>query len=80
VPGLYDVDRLDLSANSTLNGTAQAAVSRFLVSLNTPEGAKAVGMFGKNLLNPDNDLSKIIYSFYAVRKHAAGRAAAHPGG
>ena len=63
VPGLYDVDRLDLSANSTLNGTAQAAVSRFLVSLNTPEGAKAVGMFGKNLLNPDNDLTKIIYSF-----------------
>ena len=63
VPGLYDVDRLDLSANSTLNGTAQAAVSQFLVSLNTPDGAKAVGMFGKNLLNPDNDLTKIIYSF-----------------
>ena len=63
VPGLYDVDRLDLSAYSTLNGTAQAAVSKFLISLNTPEGAKAVGMYGKNLLNPDNDLSKIIYSF-----------------
>ena len=60
---LYDVDRLDLSASSTLNAAAQKAVSRFLISLNSPEGARAVGIYGRNLLSPENDLSKIIYSF-----------------
>lgn len=63
VPRLYDLDRYDVSADSTLNSTAQQSVSQFLVSLNSAEGAAKVGMYGKNLLNPENDLSKIIYSF-----------------
>lgn len=63
VPRLYDLDRYDVSADSTLNSAAQQNVSQFLVSLNSTEGAAKVGMYGKNLLNPDNDLSKIIYSF-----------------
>ncbi|NOT17130.1 MAG: hypothetical protein HOP20_03555 [Sulfuriferula sp.] len=63
VPRLYDLDRYDVTADSTLNAAAQKSVSQFLVSLNSTEGASKVGMYGKNLLNPDNDLSKIIYSF-----------------
>jgi membrane peptidoglycan carboxypeptidase len=63
VSRLYDLDRYDVSADSTLNSAAQQSVSQFLVSLNSTEGAAKVGMYGKNLLNPDNDLSKIIYSF-----------------
>lgn len=63
VPRLYELDRFDLTADSTLNAPAQKAVSQFLISLNSVEGADKVGMYGKNLLNPDNDLSKIIYSF-----------------
>ncbi|BBP01291.1 transglycosylase domain-containing protein [Sulfuriferula nivalis] len=63
VSRLYDLDRYDVSADSTLNSAAQQSVSQFLVSLNSPEGAAKVGMYGRNLLNPDNDLSKIIYSF-----------------
>ena len=63
VPRLYDLDRYDLMAESTLNSAAQQSVSQFLVGLNSTEGAAKVGMYGKNLLNPENDLSKIIYSF-----------------
>ncbi|MDR3393333.1 MAG: transglycosylase domain-containing protein [Sulfuriferula sp.] len=63
LPRLYELDRYDLTADSTLNAAAQKAVSQFLISLNSTEGADKVGMYGKNLLNPDNDLSKIIYSF-----------------
>ncbi|MEQ1668922.1 MAG: transglycosylase domain-containing protein, partial [Sulfuriferula sp.] len=63
VARLYDLDRYDLTAASTLNSAAQQSVSQFLVGLNSVEGAAKVGMYGKNLLNPENDLSKIIYSF-----------------
>ena len=70
---LYDVDRLDLSASNTLNAAAQKAVSRFLFNLNSPGGAQAVGIYGRNLLSPENDLSKIIYSFtlYEISPHGA---------
>ncbi len=59
----YNLDRLDLSASSTLNAAAQKAVTSLLISLNTPEGAQATGIYGRNLLSPENDLSQIIYSF-----------------
>ncbi|MES2364359.1 MAG: transglycosylase domain-containing protein [Pseudomonadota bacterium] len=60
---LYNLDRLDLTASSTLNAAAQKAVTRLLVSLNTPEGVQAIGAYGRNLLSQENDLSQIIYSF-----------------
>lgn len=72
MPRLYDLDRLDLSASSTLNAPAQQAVSRFLLSLNSPAGAAKVGMYGKHLLTPANDLSKIIYSFTLYEISAQG--------
>lgn len=73
VPRLYDLDRYDLTAESTLNSAAQQSVSQFLVGLNSTEGAAKIGMYGKNLLNPENDLSKIIYSFtlYEMTPHGA---------
>ncbi|MHB1331572.1 MAG: transglycosylase domain-containing protein [Sulfuriferula sp.] len=60
---LYNLDRLDLTASSTLNAAAQKAVTRLLVSLNTPEGVQSIGAYGRNLLSSENDLSQIIYSF-----------------
>ena len=63
VPRLYDVDHLDLTAATTLNAPAQTAVSRFLLSLNSAQGTADLGIYGKNLLTPANDLNKIIYSF-----------------
>lgn len=73
IPRLYDLDRLDVSASSTLNAPAQQAVSRFLMNLNSPEGAANVGVYGRHLLAPANDLSKIIYSFtlYEIRPQGA---------
>ncbi len=63
MPRLYEVDHLDLTAATTLNARAQTAVSHFLSSLNNPEGTSGLGVYGKNLLTPDNDLRNIIYSF-----------------
>ncbi|MHB1677490.1 MAG: transglycosylase domain-containing protein [Sulfuriferula sp.] len=63
MPRLYDVDRLDLTVNTTLNAQAQQAVSQFLLNLNNAQGAANLGIFGRNLLTPANDLSKIVYSF-----------------
>ena len=60
---LYDLDRLDLTVNSTLNGPTQQAVSQFLVSLNSAAGTARMGIYGKHLLTHGNDLSKIVYSF-----------------
>lgn len=63
VPRLYDMDRLDLTVNTTLHGPTQAAVSAFLRSLNTPEAVAAAGLYGKYLLAPEDALDKPIFSF-----------------
>jgi membrane peptidoglycan carboxypeptidase len=63
VPRMYDVDRLDLTAVSTLAGDVQQAVVVFLQGLSDPENARAAGLFGSYLFTPEDDLSKPIYSF-----------------
>jgi len=63
IPRLYDLDRLDLKASSTLNGPAQRAVSNYLRSLSDPVVVEASGLYGHYLLAPENDLAKPIYSF-----------------
>ncbi len=69
---LYDLDRLDLTAQSTLNGRAQKIVSDYLIGLADPAKAAEAGLFGKRLLKPDNDLKKIIYSFNLYEKAPQG--------
>ncbi len=69
---LYDLDRLDLRAKTTLNQSAQKIVSRYLQSLATKEVVSASGLYGKRLLRPDNDLTKVIYSFTLFEKSPAG--------
>ena len=63
VPRLYDLDRLDLKASTTLHGPTQRAVSSFLRRLSDPVVVEAAGLYGQYLLSQDNDLSKPIYSF-----------------
>ncbi len=63
VPRLYDLDRFDLKASATLHGPTQRAVSAFLRRLSDPVVVEAAGLYGHYLLEPDNDLSKPIYSF-----------------
>lgn len=63
VPRLYDLDRLDMTASSTLHEPTQRAVASFLRRLSDPVVVEAAGLYGHYLLNADNDLSKPIYSF-----------------
>ncbi len=62
VPALYDLDRLDLTVESTLDGPTQDAVSRLLQSLRQPATVQALGLRGFHLLER-GDPSRVIYSF-----------------
>lgn len=64
VPSLYQLDRTDLTVESTLDAKAQRRVVEVLSKLNDPAYARQLGLTGERLLNAkDNDLSKIVYSF-----------------
>lgn len=63
VSNVYDLDRLDLTARSTLNKAVQADVSDRLARASTIEGAKAAGLYGFEMLRPGDDPSKIAFSF-----------------
>lgn len=63
VSRLYDLERLDLSAESTLHIPTQRAIADFLSRLDDPVVAEAAGLFGPYLLAQENDLSKPIYGF-----------------
>lgn len=63
IPGLYDLDRLDIRAEATLHMPTQRAIADFLSRLDDPVLVKAAGLYGPYLLAPDNDLKKPIYSF-----------------
>ncbi len=63
VPRLYDLDRLDLTVDTTLHAHSQRLVSEFLQQLSDPVVVEASGLYGQYLLSPGNDLAKPIYSF-----------------
>ncbi len=64
---LYSLDRLDLSAVSTLDGQAQIAVTEVLRKLRDPETAKAAGLTGKGMLG-NGDPANVVYSFTLLEK------------
>jgi membrane peptidoglycan carboxypeptidase len=59
---LYDLDRLDLHAWSTLQRDAQEAVSQYLHRLREPDVATQVGLFGDRLLST-GQADDVRYSF-----------------
>ncbi|WP_265583940.1 transglycosylase domain-containing protein [Chitinimonas koreensis] len=59
---LYELDRLDLTAHSTLDGKLQQAVTEVLRGLRDPATARAAGLVGPRLLER-GDPAKVIYSF-----------------
>ncbi len=70
---LYALDRLDLTASTTLDRDATTGVARILESLSQPEAAGRAGLFGKRLLSSD-DADGVIYSFTLYeREKLAGR-------
>ncbi|KTB79572.1 glycosyl transferase family 51 [Pseudomonas syringae pv. syringae PD2766] len=68
---LYDLDRLDLSATSTLHGELQRSVSQYLRDLANPEFAAKVGLMGERLLTPAST-TQVRYSFTLFERGADG--------
>lgn len=64
---LYNIDRLDLSVVSTLDSTAQQAVTAALRQLSDAEHAKAAGLTGKGLLG-NGDPAQVVYSFTLMER------------
>lgn len=78
VPGLYSLDRMDLTVQSTIDRDAQAGVVRVLQRLGDRNYVKSLGMVGHNLLG-EADPAKVAYSVvlyergedhHTVRVHA----------
>ncbi|MDR9754512.1 transglycosylase domain-containing protein [Pseudomonas sp. SZMC_28357] len=59
---LYDLDRLDLSATSTLNGDLQRQATEYLKHLADPAFAAEIGLLGERLLTPTST-TQVRYSF-----------------
>ncbi|MHB9102010.1 MAG: transglycosylase domain-containing protein [Sulfuricella sp.] len=62
LPRLYELDRLDLSVQSTLDGELQEKITDILRDLRNPASARTAGLYGEHMLGKD-DPGKIIYSF-----------------
>ena len=61
VPALYDLDRLDLEAVTTIDGEAQDAVTDFIVSLADSEFVRSRGLEVSRLL-ARGDPAQVVYS------------------
>ncbi len=59
---LYDLDRLDLSATSTLQGQLQSEATEYLKKLADPEFATQIGLIGERLLTTTST-TQVRYSF-----------------
>ncbi|WP_415757748.1 transglycosylase domain-containing protein [Pseudomonas sp. LT1P18] len=59
---LYDLDRLDLSATSTLQGDLQTQATEYLKHLADPVFAAQIGLMGERLLTPTST-TQVRYSF-----------------
>ncbi|MFM7785292.1 MAG: transglycosylase domain-containing protein, partial [Gammaproteobacteria bacterium] len=62
VKSLYELDRIDLAATTTLDASVQREVTGFLRSLAKPERIAELGLDGEKLLRAD-DPAKLVYSF-----------------
>jgi len=68
---LYDLDRLDLAARSTLQRDLQQQASSYLQQLADPEFAGRIGLFGDRLLSPEKT-AEVRYSFTLFERTATG--------
>ncbi|WP_447592602.1 transglycosylase domain-containing protein [Aquipseudomonas campi] len=68
---LYDLDRLDLAASSTLNVDLQQQVSDYLRHLADPAFAGEIGLLGERLLSPQKT-ADVRYSFTLFERTADG--------
>jgi membrane peptidoglycan carboxypeptidase len=68
---LYDLDRLDLSATSTLQNDLQVKVGQYLRELANPEFANQIGVLGEHLLTPAST-QQVRYSFTLLERGPDG--------
>lgn len=68
---LYELDRVDVTATSTLDAKAQKEVTGFLKNMSNPEFLKSMDLYGEYLLSEDNNPSAINWSvlIYEKTKH-----------
>lgn len=67
---LYDLDRVDMSVQTTLDADIQHAVTETLRKLRDQEGAKAAELFGHNMLSVGDNTSRLTYSFTLFERGA----------
>ncbi|KWR74647.1 transglycosylase domain-containing protein [Cupriavidus sp. IDO] len=63
VESRYDMDRLDLTADSTINREAQRIVTDVLVRMHDKGEARTMGLYGHNMLRDQDDPSRLMASF-----------------
>ncbi|KKO45735.1 glycosyl transferase family 51 [Arsukibacterium ikkense] len=68
---VYQLDRLDLTAHSTLDLRMQQAVGNYLQQLSSEEGANKAGLIGQRLLSSEQ-LGRVRYSFTLYQSTAEG--------
>ncbi len=68
---MYDLDRLDLNAHSTLHGDVQQKISAYLRSLADPKVAAKYGLLGERLLTAEGT-DDVLYSFTLFEKTPDG--------
>lgn len=68
---LYQLDRLDLTSQTTLHHQLQNDISKHLRQLNTYDGAENAGLFADRLLKPGQQ-SKVRYSFTLYQSTDSG--------
>ncbi|MFI3154741.1 MAG: transglycosylase domain-containing protein [Methylococcaceae bacterium] len=68
----YELDRLDLTVNTTLNYGVQQAVTQALRELGEPDKARAAGIVGFRMLNENIDLAPIVYSLMLFERSDKG--------
>ena len=71
ITNLYDLNRLHLDVESTIDVRLQQHVTEFLHSLADPEAARANGLLGERLLR-NSDPRKVVYAFLLVERTPAG--------
>jgi membrane peptidoglycan carboxypeptidase len=67
--GVYDLDRLDLTVDTTLDAGAQQSAARTLQQFGDPAFAAQSGLLGARLLKQD-DTGSVIYSFTLYERSA----------
>ena len=68
---LYELDRLDVKLQSTLDARMQESVSAYMAKLTQPAFARAQGLVGERMLS-GNTLGEVRYSFTLIERTPQG--------